>query len=55
MTMIMTAVALILLAGILSWSAGNARLAARLINTRGPSPPPRPPPKRLTASFQPIT
>jgi hypothetical protein len=29
MTMIMTTVAIILLAGILSWSAGNARLAAR--------------------------
>jgi hypothetical protein len=29
MTMIMTAVALVLLAGIMSWSAGNARLAAR--------------------------
>jgi hypothetical protein len=29
MTMIMTAVALVLLAGILSWSAGNARLIAR--------------------------
>jgi hypothetical protein len=29
MTMIMTAVALILLAGIMSWSAGTARLAAR--------------------------
>jgi hypothetical protein len=29
MTMIMTAVALILLAGILSWSSGNARLSAR--------------------------
>jgi hypothetical protein len=29
MTMIMTAVALVVLAGIMSWSAGNARLAAR--------------------------
>ena len=29
MTMIMTAVALMLLAGIMSWSAGNARLASR--------------------------
>jgi hypothetical protein len=29
MTMIMTAVALVLLAGIMSWSAGNARLATR--------------------------